>query len=138
MTIKVDIPQKYIGKIEIAINAKRLELIGMDNESIEFDGKVTEIYLENGKGDVEINCNLDMSIDVASHEGSIEINQISATSRIRIPDDYFFRVGKKGIGTAIYYEKHGKRVEDFSSDEADNYIELNGIKSELLIIMEEV
>lgn len=137
MTIKVAIPQKYIGKIEIAINAKRLELIGIDNESIEFDGKVTEVYLEDGKGDVEINCNLDMSINVASHEGSIEINQISATSRIRIPDDYFFRVGKKGIGTAIYYEKQGKRVEDFSSVEADNYIELNGIKSELFIIKEE-
>lgn len=138
IVIKIAIPQKYIGKIEIAINAKRLELMGIDNESIEFDGKVTEVYLEDSKGDVEINCNLDMLISVASHEGSIEINQVSATSKIRIPDDYLFRAKKKGIGTAIYYEKQGKRVEDFSSDEADNYIELNGIKSELFITKGEV
>ena len=135
--INIAIPQKYIGNIEIAVNAKRLELIGIENEIIEFDGKVTEVYLKDGKGDVEINCNLDMEVNVVSYKGSIEINQISATSRIVIPDDYSFRARKKGIGTFIYYEKHGKRVEDFSSGDADNYIELNGIKSELFITREE-
>jgi len=40
---------------------------------------------------------------------------------------------KKGIATNIYYEKHGKKSDDFSDAEADNYIELNGMKSELVI-----
>ena len=44
---------------------------------------------------------------------------------------------KKGIGTTIYYEEQGGRVENFSSEDADNYIELNGMKSELFITREE-
>ena len=78
-----------------------------------------------------------MSVEVVSHEGAIEINQISAISRIRVPFDFVFRAKKRGIGTAIYYETQGERVEDFSSEDADNYIELNGMKSELFITREE-
>ena len=43
-----------------------------------------------------------------------------------------------GIATHIYYERQGKKVDDFSDAEADNYIELNGIKSELVIVEAEV
>ena len=73
-----------------------------------------------------------------SDEGAIEINQLSATSRLTIPADYRFRSTKKGIATHIYYERQGKKVDDFSDAEADNYIELNGIKSELVIVEAEV
>jgi hypothetical protein len=75
-----------------------------------------------------------MQIKVLSHEGALEINQLSATSRLIIPADYRFRSAKKGIATHIYYERQGKKVDDFSEEEADNYIELNGIKSELVIV----
>ena len=109
-------------------------MIDVECEGIEFDGKVTEVSLKACKSIVEINCNLDMSVDVVSHEGAIEINQISAISRIKVPSDFTFKARRKGFATTIYYEKQGKRVEDFSSEDADNYIELNGIKSELFII----
>jgi len=137
IVIRIDIPQKYIGKVEVAVNAKKLEMIDVECESIEFDGKVTEVSLKGCKSVVEINCNLDMLVEVVSHEGAIEINQISAISKIKIPFDFNFRAKKKGIGTRIYYEKQGERVEDFSSEDADNYIELNGMKSELFITREE-
>ncbi len=130
---RISIPQKYIGKVEVAVNAKKLEMIDVECEGIEFDGKVTEVILKGCKSIVEINCNLDMSVDVVSHEGAIEINQISAISRIKVPSDFTFKARRKGFATTIYYEKQGKRVEDFSSEDADNYIELNGIKSELFI-----
>ena len=137
IVIRIDIPQKYIGKVEVSVNAKKLEMIDVECESIEFDGKVTEVSLNGCKSVVEINCNLDMLVEVVSHEGAIEINQISAISRIKIPFDFTFRAKKKGIGTRIYYEEQGRRVEDFSSEDADNYIELNGMKSELFITKEE-
>lgn len=75
--------------------------------------------------------------NVTSHEGAIEINQLSATSRLIIPENFCFRSAKKGIANTIYYEKYGKKVESFSNDESDNYIELNGIKSELVIAIDE-
>lgn len=34
--------------------------------------------------------------------------------------------------------RDGKKVDDFSDAEADNYIEFNGIKSELVIVEAEV
>lgn len=134
---RISIPQKYIGKVEVAVNAKKLEMIDVECEGIEFDGKVTEVILKSCKSIIEINCNLDMSVDVVSHEGAIEINQISAISKIKVPSDFTFKARRKGVATTIYYEKQGKRVEDFSSEDADNYIELNGIKSELFITREE-
>ena len=92
--------------------------------------------LKGGKGEVEINSNLDMVIYLISHEGAVDINQISATSKIYIPDDYVFRAVKKGIATSISFEKQGKPVSDYSQEDADNYIELNGMKSELIIAKE--
>ena len=74
-----------------------------------------------------------MEVLCHSLNGEIDINQISATSRIRIPENSLFTAVAKGIGTSIYYEKNGQKTEPFDSPDADNIIELNGIKSELVI-----
>ena len=94
--------------------------------------------MQGNKSEIEIDSNLDMQIKLVSHEGALEINQLSATSRLLVPAGYRFRSAKKGIATYIYYEKQGKKVDDFSDAEADNYIELNGMKSELIIAEAEV
>lgn len=132
------IPVKYIGKIELSVNAGKLNITDIENEHIEVNGKISEVTLQGNKSEIEIDSNLDMQISVLSHEGALEINQLSATSRLTIPADYRFRSTKKGIATHIYYEKQGKKVDDFSDAEADNYIEFNGIKSELVIVEAEV
>ena len=74
-----------------------------------------------------------MDIVCNSLNGSVEINQISATSRICVPENAEFTAVKKGIGTSVSYEKDGKKADDFSVDGAENVIELNGMKSELVI-----
>lgn len=58
---------------------------------------------------------------------------MSATSKIYVPQDATFTAVAKGIGTSISYEKDGKQTEPFSVPESENIIELNGIKSELVI-----
>lgn len=136
LVVQVLLPSKYLGKIELAVNAKSLEICGVDNEIIEASGKISEVSLKDNKGEIEIDSNLDMQINVASHEGAIEINQVSATSRICIPAEFEFRAATKGIATKIFYEKQGHKTEDFSNKESDNYIELNGMKSELVIEVE--
>ena len=135
---ELGIPVKYIGKIELSVNARTLNITDIENEHIEVNGKISEVTLQGNKSEIEIDSNLDMQISVLSHEGALEINQLSATSRLTIPADYRFRSTKKGIATHIYYERQGKKVDDFSDAEADNYIELNGIKSELVIVEAEV
>lgn len=138
LVITIFIPVKYIGKIELSVNAGTLNITDIENEHIEVNGKISKVTLRGNKSEIEIDSNLDMQISVLSHEGALEINQLSATSRLTIPADYRFRSTKKGIATHIYYERQGKKVDDFSDAEADNYIELNGIKSELVIVEAEV
>ena len=133
LVVRIYLPEKYIRKIELTVNAKAVNIYDIDNEIIEVSGKISEVTLDGTKGEIEIDSNLDMQICVISHVGAIEINQLSATSRLTVPEGYSFRSAKKGIATSIYYEKQGKKVEDFSNADADNYIELNGMKSELVI-----
>lgn len=54
-----------------------------------------------------------MQISVLSHEGALEINQLSATSRLTIPADYRFRSTKKGIATHIIMRDRAKRLMTF-------------------------
>lgn len=138
LVITIFIPAKYIGKIELSVNAGTLNISEIENEIIEISGKINEVILQGNKSEIEIDSNLDMQISVISHDGALEINQLSATSRINVPAGYNFRSAKKGIANNIYYEKQGIKVEDFSNAEADNYIELNGMKSELVIVEAEV
>lgn len=138
LVVHILLPIKYIGKIELAVNAKKVEIYDIENELIELNGKISEVTLQGNKSEIEIDSNLDMQIHVVSHRGFIELNQISATSRLVVPLDYSFRAAKKGIATNIMFEKQGNKVENFSDPDADNYIEFNGMKSELVIVADEM
>ena len=133
VTIFVQIPSPYIGKIELAVNTETVEISSLECDSIELDIKAQNVTLEDVVGTVEINCNLDMNVVCHSLKGEIAINQISATSKICIPEGTIFTAVKKGIGTNISFEKNGKQSDAFDSPNADNIIELNGMKSELVI-----
>lgn len=136
VSIFVQIPSSYVGKIECAVNAETVEICSLECDSIELDVKTPNIVLEDVSGMVEIDCNLDMDVVCHSLNGEVAINQVSATSKIHIPEGVTFTAIAKGIGTSISYEKDGKPTEVFSVPDADNIIELNGIKSELVISMD--
>jgi len=133
VSIFVQIPTPYLGKIECAVNAETVEIRTLECGSIELDIKAPSLMLEDVVGMVEVNCNLDMEVVCRSLQGEIALNQVSATSKIHVPQDMAFTAVAKGIGTSISYEKGGKRSEDFSVPDAENVIELNGLKSELVI-----
>lgn len=133
VAVFVQIPSPYIGKVELAVNAETVEVRSLECDSIELDIKSRNVRLENVAGTVEINCNLDMNVVCNSLNGEIAINQVSATSKIHIPDGAIFTAVTKGIGTSISYEKDGKQADAFDTPDADNVIELNGVKSELVI-----
>lgn len=133
VTIFVSLPSSYLGKIEAAVNADAVEIGSLECESIELDTKSRHLTLDGVIGTVEVNCNLDMDIVCKTLNGAVEINQLSATSRISVPADAAFTALVKGVGTSISYERDGKPAEPFCSPDANNVIELNGMKSELII-----
>ncbi len=131
--ILVLLPNKYINRIEATINSGKIEVKDLSCESLELETKTNNVVLDGFVGTLEVNCNLDMNIVCNSLSGSVEINQISATSRICVPENAEFFAVKKGIGTSISYEKDGRKTDSFSVEGAENVIELNGMKSELVI-----
>lgn len=131
--IFVLLPNKYIDRIEATINAGKIEVKDLSCESLELETKTNNVVLDGFVGTLEVNCNLDMNIVCNSLSGSVEINQISATSRICVPENAEFFAVKKGIGTSISYEKDGRKTDSLSVEGAENVIELNGMKSELVI-----
>ncbi len=133
LSMIVNIPNKYIKRMEIALHSKYLEINSLDAKNLELDIKTNEVFLNNIEGDIEIDCNQDMQIRSNYLNGKLSINQYMAVSKLFIPEKLSFIERKKGIGNTIYYEKNGERVTNFSVSDADNIIELNGIKSELII-----
>lgn len=133
VVIFVQMPNRYIGKIEAAVNAEAVTVNSLECDSIELDAKTRNVVLDGVVGTVELNCNLDLDIHCRTLNGAVEINQISATSRICVPEGAEFTAIAKGIGTSISYERDGKTAQDFSTPDAENVIELNGMKSELVI-----
>lgn len=131
--IFIMLPKKYIYGIELAANAENIELSMLECDKIELDVKTQNICLENVVGSVEVNCNQDMNINCHTLSGSIEINQLSAVSRIMVPNGLPFTTLVKGRETSVSYEIDGKAAADFSVAESDNIIEVNGRKSKLVI-----
>ena len=133
VSIFVQIPSPYIGKVELAVHTEAVELYSLECDSVELDIKTRNVLMDDVIGTVEINCNLDMNVVCRSLNGEIAINQVAATSKISIPEGTAFTSVAKGIGTSISFEKDGKPAEAFDSPGAENIIKLNGMKSELRI-----
>lgn len=133
LDIFIQIPQKYLTTLELNVNAQKIKLISLESESIELDTKTPIIEISDIIGKIELDCHIDTKIICHTLNGRIEINQVSSTSNIQIPNDISFKAIIKGLKNSIYYKKDGQDVESFAKDDADNIIELNGIKSELVI-----
>lgn len=133
VSIFVGIPSRYIAGIELEVNAETVELASLSCDRVELNAKAQNILLEDVVGCVEIDCNLDMKVVCRPLRGEVVINQLKATSRICIPEGTNFAAVTKGIGTSISIDQAGSRLEPVDPKEADNIIELNGLKSELII-----
>lgn len=137
LLVFIELPQAYVGSAELSVIAETVRVCELECDSIELDVKTQRVVLDGVTGTVEINCNLDMDIVCRTLDGAVEINQISATSRIHIPDGTPFSATARGIGTSLSYERHGSPTEAFDTPSAANVIELNGMRSELVICASE-
>ena len=131
--IFMKLPEKYIEGIELAAAANTVEFHSLSCEQIEFDGKAENVMLDNVNAKVKLNCNLDMNIVCKTLNGNLKINQLFATSKLSVVEGMSFFDKKRGIGNSLLYEKDGKYVESFGDEDSENIIELNGMKSELII-----
>lgn len=132
LTIKILIPQLYMGEVELNGNTNILELKNLELDNIEFSGKSKEIALENIKSHIEIDTNEDAKLYVKNVEGALDINQLSATSKLYIAPTDEFGFVTKGVLNKVLCKQDMLNIKEVS-DEPKLVIELNGIKSELSI-----
>jgi len=132
LTIKILIPQLYMGEVDLNGNTNILELKNLELDNIEFDGKAKEIALENIKSHIEIDTNEDAKLYVKNVEGALDINQLSATSKLYIASTDEFGFVTKGVLNKVLCKQDTLNIKEVS-EEPKLVIELNGIKSELSI-----
>lgn len=132
LTIKILIPQLYIGEVDLNGNTNLLELKNLELDNIEFSGKSKEIALENIKSHIEIDTNEDAKLYVKNVEGALDINQLSATSKLYIASTDEFGFVTKGVLNKVLCKQDMLNIKE-ASEEPKLVIELNGIKSELSI-----
>ena len=132
LTIKILIPQLYMGEVELNGNTNILELKNLELDNIEFGGKSKEITLENIKSHIEIDTNEDAKLYVKNVEGALDINQLSATSKLYIASTDEFGFVTKGVLNKVLCKQDMLNIKAVS-EEPKLVIELNGIKSELSI-----
>ena len=136
--ITIWLPQQYTRQIELAGNAESLFIQKLELEDFEFTGKLQKAEIREVTGHVELNSNEDMEIRCFFFGGRLDINQLSATSKLYVWEGMPFTSVVRGIGNHIFYEKSGVLCDDFSlkgdeAKECGNTFELNGMKSELII-----
>lgn len=129
LDIYLYLPKEQILSFEIAANIETIELRDLKCDNIELDVKTSRVVMNKVQSKAEINCNLDMTVICESLEASLDINQLSACSRLYLPDGTQFSVKHEGKTNTISFENG----ENFSAENAEKVIELNGRKSELTI-----
>lgn len=132
LTIKILIPQLYMGEVDLNGNTNILELKNLELDNIEFGGKSKEITLENIKSHIEIDTNEDAKLYVKNVEGALDINQLSAISKLYIASTDEFGFVTKGVLNKVLCKQDMLNIKEVS-EEPKLVIELNGIKSELSI-----
>ena len=133
LDVFIFLPEKFISNAEVSAIVKNLTIKNMDISNFEFDGKTDTIDLIGTKGHLEFNSQSDMEITCDGIRGRIDINQISATTILNLPEGTDFYANKKGGSNTIAYTAGNKAAEGFSNAESENVIELRGLNTELII-----
>lgn len=128
LDIDIRLPQKYLNGVELSAIAEQAEVRAVDCDNIELDLKTTKLTLENVPREVEVNCNLDMTVVCKTLCSRLSVNQINASSRLHVPKNARLSAVTKGIGTRIIAENGAPLTE-----EAECAVELNGYKSQLTV-----
>lgn len=132
LSVFIELP-KQIGHAEMKAIAPELILRGLAAETFEVEGKVSKVKVEGFHGTLELDSSMDMDIRCEALEGSIAINQISATSVISVPKGTRYRVVKKGRTNKVSYTLDNMPSIHEDAEDAAAVIELAGMRSELIV-----
>lgn len=127
--LTISFPKNFINKIELKGNIDKLSILNIKADNIETDGETSIVEIQNVNSHIELNSNADMIISCSDTVGKLDINQLSANSKLDISSDIKFKAENKGRKTQLTINDELEQ-----SDDCGLLIELNGMKSNLTII----
>ena len=133
VVIFVELPVSCLTRAECQVHAEQVTVRSLVCEQLELDIKTRKLLLEDVVGEVEIDCNLDMEITCNRLPTALSVNQVSASSKLYLPENAVFTAVAKGIGTRLSFARDGQRADRFDTPDAPCTVELNGLRSDLVI-----
>jgi transcriptional regulator with XRE-family HTH domain len=130
--IRILLPRRYCREVELSAVCGILRLNGTEFPC-ELDGKVKNVYLQGVTGALALNCNTDMEIWADELPALLGVNQINATSALRISQDKDFYVKVKGKTNRVLHSIAGKPAQPPEGLNRERRIELTGMNAELII-----
>ena len=136
LDVVIEAPASYVESVEIEMNADECTITGASMD-IELSGYLKRLNLNKVEGHLEIDTAGDLETIATGVTGRLDINQIGATSIVRITDSTPFVATTRGrLGRrTLRYTCNGEPMQepDESVQDAPLYIELSGSRVELTI-----
>ncbi len=127
LAVRIRLPRKYVGEIELRSDVNELHLRHFDTEDVQFNGEARLITLDDVHGQAEMDVRSDCLFRVQNLDGSLEINQMGKSSVVEVPSNLMFRAVNAG-------RKCELTLDGVTSDEdCKDFIEINGMKNTLNI-----
>lgn len=124
--INIYLPQKYIDEIELATEAKQLNIKNLDLNKLEYDGELKYLNVTGSKGKIVLNTSKsDIEATYDKFDGTLEVNTVHSVARVKLPAGTEYQLVKKGAKNEFVNAVH--------TETSKNVIELNGIGSKLII-----
>ena len=127
LDVIIELPAAWENHVELAGNATCIAAEGLQAKRIELGGKYSELHVDGCAETIDVDTNQDLTITCVSLPVRLNVNQISATSKLSLPEGTAFSTRKRGIGNRIVLDGVSE------TDSAPSQVELNGMKSELTI-----
>ncbi len=125
--INMYIPEKYIEDIELKSKMKTLNIVNIDIKQLEYDGDLKYLNVKNSKGAITLNTTkCDIEADYDKLDGTLEVNTINSTARVKLPKGTEYKTLLKGLKNEL--------IDAVNTEESNNVIELNGAGSKLIVI----
>lgn len=133
VSVVITLPQGYTEHCELAADAKKVYMTGLDLKCLEYDGGAEQVFITECKGSLEFTSKSDYDITIDEIHGRLEVNQWRATCMVHLKEGTDCKLKNTGRRCRIYCQKNGERCDSVFPELSENELCIAGINSEMIV-----
>lgn len=133
VSVTITLPQGFTEHCELAADAKKVYMTGLELRRLEYDGEAKEIFISECNGSLEFTSKSDYEITVDEIHGRIEVNQWKATCIVHIPAKTDCKVRNTGRKCQLFFKKEGEFCDNMFPEISENELCITGIGAEMIV-----